>query len=275
MNNTQKNHLVKVLRSASIEQLDAIEKMNKKQLNHLFKSISEASTVDLSSASITPETVKTLIANEINANTAMNTSNLPLVTPTASFRAPVAAAQFTLNITRNSANIAAILPVPLFGILDKESSYKEIVAQSLPSGTTFSLAVSPTGKGIRYTYVNGGNTDTIDVECPQVPYVNLLRASQGSILTMTQNKMTIDDVANQSQFSQAVEIVHNTLFGKFTSDSFTPNDYKSDLQNQNDIRIFTNIITIDQETTLLFQSIAEATGFSLTSFVHSYSTARA
>jgi hypothetical protein len=49
MNNTQKNHLVKVLRSASIEQLDAIEKMNKKQLNHLFKSISEASNFDLSS----------------------------------------------------------------------------------------------------------------------------------------------------------------------------------------------------------------------------------
>lgn len=274
MKNNNLDKVVKVLRSASIEELDAIEKMNQKQLNHLFKSINEATpTVDLSNNyTVTPATVKALISAEANNNAPMSN---PLVTPTASFRAPAAAAQFTLNVTRNSANIAAILPVPLFGILDKESSWKEIIAQSLPAGTTFSYAVSPTGKGLRYTYVNGGNTDTIDVECPQVPYVNLLRASQGSILTMTQNKMTIDDVANQSQFSQAVEIVHNTLFGKFTSDSFTPNDYKSDLQNQNDIRIFTNIITIDQETTLLFQSIAEATGFSLTSFVSSYSTARA
>lgn len=259
--------VVKVLRSASIEQLDAIEKMNHKQLNHFF------ATVDSNMSSVSPSTIKNLI-NQENINQSANPTSV-LVTPTPSFRAPVAAAQFTLNITRNSVNIASILPVPLFGILDKESTYKEIVAQSLPAGCVLTLAVSPTGKGIRFTYTSGGNVDTIDVECPQVPYVNLLRASQGSILTMTQNKMSIDDVADQSQFAQAVEIVHNTLFGKFTSDSFTPNDYKSDLQNQNDIRIFTNIITIDQETSLMFQAIAVATGFSLTSFVSSYSTARA
>jgi hypothetical protein len=194
-------------------------------------------------------------------------------------RMPDSASVFDLVITRNSANIAQYLPIPLFGALDFESKYKDIISSFLPLSTiTYELAVSPSGKGLRFTFTNsvGPAVDTIDVECSQVAYVNLLRASQGSILKFSENKINISDVTKQAQFTQAVTLFKNSLFGKLEKDSFTPNQFKSDLQNQNDIRTITIQWDIDQESSVVYL-INNTAGFVVTqtSYVESYSTSRA
>ena len=131
------------------------------------------------------------------------------------FRAPVSAAIFDLTVTRNTNTIASALPLPVFGALDYESNYVEIISQDLPAGCVLtSITKSASGKGLRFTYTSGANVDTIDVECAQVPYLNILRSSQGSLLKFSQCKMQISDVTIQAQFSRKVSVVVNTIFGK-------------------------------------------------------------
>lgn len=197
------------------------------------------------------------------------------------FRAPKSAAMFDLTITRNSNNINADLPIPFFGALDYQSNYVEVISSYLPAGVSLyndgeaPIKLSPTGKGLRFFFTQNTSVDTIDVECSQVPYVNLLRATQGSLINMQQNKMTISNVAVQSQFSNSVYIYRNSLFGKDSTDSFTPNQFKSDLQNQNDIRTITTNYTVDQETSMVFL-IKPIEDFQIgwTSYVEQYDTIR-
>lgn len=253
--------LLEALRSEDLQGLESLENMDDKSLRRF----AEVNGIKGAPVSV----VRNLVKEQKN----MNDKTVSVVD---SFRAPVSAAIFDLTITRNSANIAAVLPVAIFGVLDRESNYVEIISQDLPSGTVLtSLSTSPSGKGLRFTYTQGANVDTIDVECAQVPYVNILRAAQTSLLKMQQNKMQISDTTKQSQFSQKVGIVTNTIFGKNTSDSYTPNQFKSDLQNQNDIRTITTITNVDSETSMTFGVIAEADfQITWTSYIQKFETSR-
>ncbi len=255
------SQLIDELRNEDLQGLEALENMDNDELENYLKSVN----------------LRGLPKSEVRGLIRSMRPNAGVVTPVNSFRAPVSAAIFDITISRASANINASLPLPIFGCLDKESNYTEIINQDLPAGTVLtSITTSPTGKGLRFTYTSGLNVDTIDVECAQVPYVNILRASQTSLLKMQQNKLQISDVTKQTQFSQKVGIVVNTIFGKNTSDSYTPNQFKSDLQNQNDIRTITTVTDIDSETSMVFLVIPEAS-FSLTftSYIQKFETNRA
>lgn len=216
--------------------------------------------------------------NNVNENNMGYTNNIQMDN---TFRAPKSAAMFDLTITRVTNTINADLPVPFFGALDYQSNYVEVISSYLPAGVSLyndgaaPIEISPSGKGLRFYFTQGLNVDTIDVECSQVPYVNLLRATQGSLINMQQNKMTISNVAIQAQFSNSVYIYKNSLFGKDSTDSFTPNQFKSDLQNQNDIRTITTSYTIDQETSFVFL-VKPVEGFQIgwTSYVEQYDTIR-
>ena len=253
--------LIDELRNEDLQGLESLENMSDKGLNNYLRSVG----------------LQNLPVNEARSLVRSMRPDAATVTVTDSFRAPVSAAIFDITITRNTNDINAALPLPIFGVLDRESNYAEIINQDLPAGTVLtSIANSPSGKGLRFTYTSGADVDTIDVECAQVPYVNILRASQTSKLKMQQNKIQISDVTKQTQFSQKVGIVTNTIFGKNTSDSYTPNQFKSDLQNQNDIRTITTITDLDSETSMVFLVVAEA-GFSVTftSYIQKFETNRA
>lgn len=191
-------------------------------------------------------------------------------------RAPNSAAMFDITITRKTANIAADLPIPLFGVLDRESDYSEILPQLLPVGTSYEIARTTDRKGLKFTFTSGLNVDIVEVTCAQVPYLNLLRASQGSMLRMEQNKMNISDVSVQNQFRNKVQVTRNTIFGKDTNDSYTPNQFKSDMQNQNDIRTITANFNVDLETSFTIL-IAQQANFdvTMTSYISEFSVQRA
>ena len=253
--------LIDELSNENLQGLNSLESMDNLELQNYLKGVGLAS--------LKPEAARATIRSmKANAGSMTMINN---------FRAPVSAAIFDLTITRNTAAIAAALPVPVFGSLDYESNYVEIISQDLPAGCVLtSIAKSTSGKGLRFTYTSGANVDTIDVECAQVPYLNILRSSQGSLLKFSQCKMQISDVTIQAQFSRKVSVVVNTIFGKNTSDSFTPNQFKSDLQNQNDIRTITAVQDIDQETSMVFL-VNPTAAFSITytSYVEKFETSRA
>ena len=194
-----------------------------------------------------------------------------LMTPVADFRAPVSAATFDIIITRNTATLPFTLPVALFGVLDQESDYVEVISSFIPVGVTYTIARGADRKSLNFVFTNGIDTDTINVSCNQVPYVNLLIAGLDSVFKMQQNKLQISDVAQQLQFSKAISVFNKSFFGHSENDTITPNQYKSDLQNQNDIRTINQILDIDKQRSLVFQIVPVA-NFSVTmsSFVQKY-----
>jgi len=194
-----------------------------------------------------------------------------LMTPVSDFRSPASAATFDILIHRDTIEIAEVLPVPIFGVLDQESDWIEIMNQFLTTGTTYVVQRGADRKSLDFIFTNGGNSDTINVSCNQVPYVNLLIAGLDSVFKLQQIKMQISDVAVQAQFSQSIGVFNRSFFGHHQDDSITPNQYKSDLQNQNDIRTINQILDIDKQRTILFKIVAAADfTVTLSSFIQKY-----
>ena len=194
----------------------------------------------------------------------------PLVTPVADFRSPSSAATFDLLIERLSINIPEVLPVPLFGVLDQESDWVETMSNNLPIGVTYTVARTTDRKGLEFDFALGAAHDIITVRCNQVPYVNLLIAGLDSVFKMQQNKLEISDVTKTAQFSQSILIFNRSMFGHVENDSITPSQYKTDLQNQNDIRIINQILDIDKQRSLLVRFIPAAMTLTFTSFIQSF-----
>lgn len=207
-----------------------------------------------------------------NVVTALNNQTAgALMTPVADFRSPVSAASFDILIYRATNNINAVLPVPVFGVLDQESDWTEIMSTYLPAGCTYEVTRSLDKKSLDFTFNLAGDIDVVTVSCNQVPYVNLLISGLDSTFRLQQNKLQISDVAKQAQFSQSIGIFNRSFFGHHSDDSITPNQYKSDLQNQNDIRTINQILDIDKQRTILYKVIS-ASDFTITmsTFVQKY-----
>lgn len=207
-----------------------------------------------------------------NVVTALNNQTVgSLMTPVADFRSPVSAASFDILIYRATNNINSVLPIPIFGVLDNESDWTEIMSSFLPAGCTYTVERNADKKSLDFTFVSGLNTDIITVSCNQVPYVNLLISGLDSTFRLQQNKLQISDVSKQAQFSQSIGIYNRSFFGHHSDDSITPNQYKSDLQNQNDIRTINQILDIDKQRTILYKVIpAEDFTITMSTFVQKY-----
>ena len=199
-----------------------------------------------------------------------NASPNALMTPVADFRSPVSAASFDILIERKTANILEVLPVPIFGVLDQESDWIEIMNQFLTTGTTYTVSRGADRKSLDFTFTNGVLSDIINVSCNQVPYVNLIISGLDSVFKMQQNKLQISNVALQNEFSQSIGVFNRSFFGHHQDDSITPNQYKSDLQNQNDIRTINQILDIDKQRTLLFKMVASPFTLTMSSFIQKY-----
>lgn len=196
------------------------------------------------------------VAAALNASA----NNRALMTPIrGDFRAPASAATMDFLITRLTNNINATLPVALFGALDRESDYIEVLNEFLPASTTLAVSRYETDKkSLKFTFTNGANVDEVIVSCGQTPYVNYLKGMLQNVIKLQETKIQISDVAKQAQFSQTFRVVDNSQYGREQSDKFTPNTFKSDLQNQNDIRTVRMVIDFDAEKSLVVPVVSAA-----------------
>lgn len=254
------------------------KKMNRKgatfgkALNHLVEQGSHFEHLNVAApagmvSTVSPSNLSNAVQNAIDTANANS-----LMTPVADFRSPVSAALFDILITRATNTImpATNLPIPVFGVLDQESDWTEIIGQFLPAGITYEVARGADKKSLDFTFSDGVHADVVNVSCNQVPYVNLLAAGLDSVFRMQQLKMQISNVANQLQFSQSVRTFDRSFFGYHKDDQFTPNQFKTDLQNQNDIRTINNLIDIDKQRTILFSMIPVAGTLTISAFVQAY-----
>ena len=190
-------------------------------------------------------TRSTAIAQAISKQRSQN-ANMVLVD---SYRAPVSEATLDVTFTRVKTAGAGlgILPVPLFAALEYESNFYRMLSPYLPVGVTYTLSKSADGQNLIFTFTDGVSTETIAVSLSEAPYTNFLRGLLGTYMKIQQTKMQISDVAIQSQFSQGIVTFVGSQWGSTHFDKINPSTFKSDLQNQNDIRTITAVYDIDRE----------------------------
>jgi len=135
-------------------------------------------------------------------------------------------ANLTINVTRNSADIAAELPFAIFAASEFEQSYRRLIGPVLPAGVTLvSVALDANSTNMVFTFNDGVNTDTITVSCTAAPYSFVLDSSKFDLIHFQSLKFGVNNAANLNQKTLGIEYVSTSIFGNVSKDTFTPDDY--------------------------------------------------
>jgi hypothetical protein len=84
----------------------------------------------------------------------------------------------------------------------------------------------------------GAGTTTLAlviVRCTQVAYASLLESISSDRFVMNMIRYVLPDLTQLAQYSQQLGVYYQSLFGKFDSDTLSPNSYKKPEQLQNGI----------------------------------------
>jgi hypothetical protein len=84
----------------------------------------------------------------------------------------------------------------------------------------------------------GASTTTLAlvvVRCTQVAYGALLQSISSDMFVMNMIRYVLPDLTQLGQYSQQLGVYYQSLFGKFDSDTLSPNSYKKPEQLQNGI----------------------------------------
>jgi len=193
--------------------------------------------------------------------------------PISSFRAPVAAATITLNVVRKvlTANGSVVdsngnyvnLPSPIFGVGEYESLWYRVINRYLPQdGSVVVTAVVKTAdqQSIVITY-QGKNlagataTESVTISLIGSPYTNLVRFIQSMAFTVSQPKVRISDATRTDQFEVQFKMFYGSAWGKTSDDYLVPNDYETDLQLKDNIRVLATTLKFDPEHTFVPQIV--------------------
>ncbi len=259
------------MKGRDIQNLQSFEKTQNMAYNRRFNNYRTAEPTQLMSSE---QAVQLL--SDTNTAVPYVPSNRPtVVVLDNSSKVVDAVAKFNLTIDRKTANIDAVLPVPVFGALDYESEYTDVITPYLPAGCTYAITRTTDKKGLIITYTAGANIDAVHITVKEKPYLSLLRGTQGSVIRLSQIKAKIFDTLDQEQFSEQIRPVFNSLFGLSTSNPFTADDSLRDDQFIETMRTINQEITVDAETTIIFGMSAIADNvLVLTTSVSRFSTER-
>lgn len=157
----------------------------------------------------------------------------------------ISAAKLTLNVVRDSANIAAPLPYVLFGANDVANGYRTILgsvgfAAAVPAGTVLTSVRYGENAGfpnsLVFTYTAPGPlVDTVTVTCPSASYPMLLQALLTSLMEINQIRLKISNSALTAQFDQLFTDTQHSAFGPVVTNPVTPADFVSPEQFQQGI----------------------------------------
>lgn len=178
-----------------------------------------------------------------------------------------AAAQFDITAKRITANIASALPVPFFGALDLENGFTNLL--NLPAGVTLSDMNIGTTKGVAFAnkleleFTDGVGTDTVEITSSTYFYPSLLKSTITDLLKLSKMRYSISDTTQIAQFSQSLNVVSRSMFGKVNSNNISVGAFKQPNQFQQGIIDIDGEIEVDKETSIQ-TAIIPVVGFSFT-----------
>lgn len=146
------------------------------------------------------------------------------------------AAQFTIQVKRLTATIAAPLPVMLFDPIDRANGYRQALQSRLPAGVTITSAEGgeATGKpdSFQFVFASGANTDTVVVSCTTAPYPSFLDALVTDMFDLTKIRVSLSDPSQVVQFQQELLFKSKSMFGLGTENPVVPENFRSPQQYQ-------------------------------------------
>ena len=191
-------------------------------------------------------------------------------------------AQFDILITRNTANIAGVLPFPIFGAAALASGLQNDLANYLPNASTSLIALQygdiymdvtgevPTivpnlseAKKLRLEYKNGANKDVVEITCNTIAYPEFVNSTVSDVFELSKIRMSLSDSTQSAQFSQSIKYARRTIFGKKTENSFAPSAFRTPDQFQSGIVDILVGAGVDKETAL-WGNILGVAGFTIT-----------
>jgi hypothetical protein len=179
------------------------------------------------------------------------------------------AAQFDLNIRRQSVTIAADLPVALFGGFDSVSAYTSVISQFLPTGTVLSaLSIGNTEVGsgttsatyksattVNFTFTKGANSDVITLSLGQYDYPAFLAALRTSKFTVSNARYNISNTTTGlPQLTKPFKSIERSMFGAYVQNDIPLSSAKTPYQMQNGIVDINGTFKVNAQTSwvLLF-----------------------
>lgn len=142
-------------------------------------------------------------------------------------------AQFDIRILRNSANIADSLEVGIFGDIHFSGGYIGTVFPTI-GGTVTVTGGTNVGlpDRVRFTHVNGVNTDTVDIFCNQIPYPTFLTSMSNAMFKLSNIRYSLSNAAQTVQFSEPFEFRTKSMYGKGETNPITVLAFKKPEQFQ-------------------------------------------
>ena len=167
-----------------------------------------------------------------------------------------------VEIKRITANINQTLPVVLFAGHDFFSGYVQSLKSLTPNGLSFLGANNEASEGsfirFRYQVPPAGASDTIRVRANEIPISTLVSNSVVKPFKIKSVNYTVSDLGTiNRQFRQNIELFSLGLFGKNTTDSLTPNQFRFDTIKLEDNVNIPLDLTIDGNTGIGINIIPE------------------
>lgn len=192
------------------------------------------------------------------------------------------AAQFDVTVTRTGANIAEVLPFPLFGAAALAAGLQGDIANYVASsstslvgllfGTIFSQVTGEVltiaanlsdAKKLQLEYKKGANQDYLTIQCSTAPYPQFVQSTFSDVFRLERIRMSISDTAQSSQFSNAITYQRKTIFGKEVKNNWNPSSFRRPDQFQSGIVDMDINLNVDKETSL-WSSINASSGLVIT-----------
>lgn len=146
---------------------------------------------------------------------------------------PSFAAQFDITIQRLTAAIAQDLDYVVYGVRNASNAFDGIV--SLGTGTTLTVRYGANvdeKDRLKMSYVNGVNTDIVEIRCPQYAYPSMLDATLVDRFDINGIRYSISDTSLTDQFSKKFKTFENSMFGKIDFNALSVATFKNPEQFQ-------------------------------------------
>lgn len=179
-------------------------------------------------------------------------------------------ADFTINVTRNSNNIASPLPFLLFGVNYVENQYRELLTPFLVNSVVLTSVAYNSSGNMVFTYTLGVNVDTVTVSCNEAPYSVFLQSTRTDLIRIQKVRYNIADTTKLSNYSQPMAIVQKSLFGTLVNNKISVTKYKNPTQFQNGIIDLMASFDIDKTKGLVHYIIENNASLELNHFVSDY-----
>lgn len=195
------------------------------------------------------------------------------------------AANFTLSIRRSIFGggfpllSTAPLPFAIFGSSQAINGYRRLLNGIIPPTVTlvqvFRGEYNSYPESVVFVYSDAAGQEQIEVQCPQVPYPQLLEAAYTDNFKASKLRYTLSDATQVSQYTQPFAIYRTTMFGRQTNDTLDVATYRKPNDFQQGIVDLEGSINIDKEIAIVSAIIRTTTpnvpfGFNLSMFVEKY-----